>query len=221
MFKLPWVPESIPSSNHQYHRAFQGIPCFRFPDFKRSLLIEAGGFGNVYHGKFKDKDVVVKQIEDASEKEIMKEARFLHHLQHQNLVKFHGMCLPRKALMLEYVEFDLSAFGVNRKLSSLDALLQVLSKGKFISFEHLIPHIAEGISLGLAYLHKQGVAHRDLKPSNILVGNQHFLSISDEAEGSGLENSPCVAKLTDFGESWGKICQTSQIAHTHTHISCF
>ena len=109
----------------------------------------------------------------------MKEARFLYHLEHQNLVKFHGMC---KALMLEYVEFDLSAFGVNRKLSSLEALLQVVSKGKFIGFEHLTPHIAEGISLGLAHLHKQGVAHRDLKPNNILVSKQHFLSISDEAE---------------------------------------
>ena len=63
-----------------------------------------------------------------------------------------------------------------------------------------------------------GVAHRDLKPSNILISDKSFLQLSDwdPTKGAMWRSAPCVAKLTDFGQSWGNICQTSMAGRTHT-----
>ena len=164
----------------------------------------------VYHGVYKGKDIAVKKCEDAEEGDIIKEARFIHKLQHKNLVKFNAVCVAEKALMLEYVAFDLSAFGIDKKVSGLDVLLAELHKCRFEGFEHLVPHIAKDVVSGLHHLHINGVAHRDIKPSNVLVGNQHFYEISsEERKKETWENCPCIANLTDFGESWGNICETS------------
>ena len=79
--------------------------------------------------------------------------------------------------MLENLYFDLKMFGGKRNVSSLDAPLPALHKGKCTGFEHLIPSTANQIISGLAYLHERGVAHRDLKPENVLVSNQHLLKL--------------------------------------------
>ena len=162
----------------------------------------------MYHGVYKGKEVV-KKCEDAEEGDIIKGARFIHKLQHKNLVKFNVVCVAEKALMLEYVAFDLSAFGIDKKVSGSDVLLVELHKCRFEGFEHLVSHIVKDVISGLCHLHINGVTHRDIKPSNVLVGSQHCYEISsEERKKETWEKCPCIAKLTFFGESWGNICDT-------------
>ncbi len=78
--------------------------------------------------------------------------------------------------MLEYVVFDLSAFGMEKKVSGLDVLLAEMHKFKCEGFAHLIPCIAKDVVSGLSYLHTNGVAHRNIKPSNLLFSNQHYIA---------------------------------------------
>ena len=131
------------------------------------------------------------------------------------------MELNKKTLILEYIIFDLTPFGINKHVTSLDGLLKEIETEQLaMEFTYMITRIAGSIISGLHYLHENGVAHRDLKPGNISVSNQHhfFKGIKTVSEKQDIWNrNPCVVKLTDFGKSWGKICQHETAVRSYTH----
>lgn len=216
MFRYPQIPKPKKKAS-EAPALYKCLPCFNWDDFRTAALIGNGEFGKVYKGTHRGKEVVVKVLEHADETALVKESRFHHRLQHENVVKFGALCTSKRALMLEYVGFDLTLFGCRRNVSSLHELLEELAKGQFKGFEHLIPCIAKDVVTGLSYLHSKGVAHRDLKPGNVLVSNQHFKGgLTREEQVELWQRKPCVAKLTDFGESWGKLSQSTDAACTHT-----
>ncbi len=159
---------------------------------------------------------MLKVLNDIDEKDIVKEARFLYHLKHENIAQFVGISLEEHSLMLEYISFDFAIFGKETIVSNLEEFLH--EKCKYTDFEHFPVIIANDIVNGVKYLHSKGVAHCDVKPSDVLLSNASFLSIrdSDPMKQFAWQNAPCVAKLTDFGQSWGNIGQTSQVGRTHT-----
>ena len=219
----PWLHCSVNSKRKRTKSALgtrlgyrKGIRHFNWDEFKEPVFIGEGGFGKVYSGKYKGSAVVVKIMKDADDENILKEAKFHSRLEHENLVKLISICPSRKALMLEYVFFDFNMFGFNQNVSSLANLLEELDKVHFKGFEHIIPLIASDIICGLRYLHDQGVAHRDLKPGNILISNQHLLQLKQAEKHLKWLSTPCVAKLTDFGESWGRLSQSTGASCTHT-----
>ena len=170
----------------------------------------------VYHGVYKGKDIAVKKCEDAEEGDIIKEARFIHKLQHKNLVKFNAVCVAEKALMLEYVAFDLSAFGIDKKVSGLDVLLAELHKCRFEGFEHLVSHIAK-MSYQVFATYTLMESHTEISsPATFWSAVNTFTKFPVKRGKRDLGNCPCIAKLTDFGESWGNICETSQVLKMHT-----
>ena len=85
MFKLPQLPtNSKEASRFEGDVAVEGLPCFRYNDVKKGHLIGSGGFGKVYLGKYKNKDAVVKELVDAEEQDVLREAKFLSKLNHEN-----------------------------------------------------------------------------------------------------------------------------------------
>ena len=171
-------------------------------------MLGSGGFGDKYAADYLESRVILKVLSEAENEEIVKEARFLQRLKHPNIVEFIGMELNKKTLILEYMTFDLTPFGINKHVTSLNGLLKEIGTEQLaMEFTHKINRIAGSVTSGLHYLHENGVAHRDLKPGNILVSNQNiFKRIKTVSEKQYIWNgNPCEVKLTNFGESWGKI----------------
>ena len=76
--------------------------------------------------------------------------------------------------MLEYVYFDFTPFGEDKKLNSLQDFLGFVEKNdNFECFNKFGLHskIVKDIAKGLFHLHSRGILHRDLKSANILVSN--------------------------------------------------
>ena len=157
-------------------------------------------------------------LKDADSKDIIREAKFLCYLKHENLVEFVGMHLGEQSLMLEYLSFDFASFGKQVTVSNLEEFLHEMKCSKYVGFEHFPGVIAKDVVNGVKYLHAEGVAHRDLKPSNVLISNKLFLQLHDSDPEKHImwQNAPCLAKLMDFGQSWGNICQTSIVGRSHT-----
>ena len=90
-----------------------------------------------------------------------------------------GISPKPMALMLKYVYFDFSPFGLsNKKVSSFkDLLASIHSFCEFKKFEILPPWIARDATFAVQYLHHNGTAHRDLKTFNVLASNQQFLRL--------------------------------------------
>eukprot|EP00112_Aurelia_sp_Birch-Aquarium-sp1_P015275 Seg3371.4 transcript_id=Seg3371.4/GoldUCD/mRNA.D3Y31 product="Leucine-rich repeat serine/threonine-protein kinase 2" protein_id=Seg3371.4/GoldUCD/D3Y31 len=208
MPELPKFAKEDENSSIEY----KGIPCFQWENVTKPTLIGSGSYGKVYHGMYQKQPVVLKVLREASEDELLKEARFHFRLKYPNLVEFKRICPTKRTLMLEYIFFDLEMFNGDGKVSSLDALLKELNGSKCKGFEHIIPSIAKDIVDVLSYLHQRGVAHRDLKPGNVLISNQHLLGLPSLQQEMQWRLKPCLAKLTDFGESWGKLAQSCEAA---------
>ena len=183
-------------------------------------MLGSGGFGDKYAADYLESRVILKVLSEAENEEIVKEARFLQRLKHPNIVEFIGMELNKKTLILEYMTFDLTPFGINKHVTSLNGLLKEIGTEQLaMEFTHKINRIAGSVTSGLHYLHENGVAHRDLKPGNILVSNQNiFKRIKTVSEKQYIWNrNPCEVKLTNFGESWGKIWQHATAVRSYTH----
>ncbi|KAK3420208.1 hypothetical protein EUGRSUZ_G01019 [Eucalyptus grandis] len=144
-------------------------------NFANTRLLGEGGFGEVYEGHLADENshVAIKKITPESNqglKEYATEVKTIRNLRHKNLVELLGWSHEKEKFLLVY-EF-MSNGSLDSHLFKDKALL---TWGKRYS-------IAQGIALGLKYLHedlKQCVVHRDIKSSNILLDAQFEAKLGD------------------------------------------
>ena len=125
------------------------------------------------------------------------------------------MCNDHYALLLEFLQFDFTPFGLDLKVNSLADLLCQFDVTDCANIDkNVLYHVVEDVASGLQYLHNKGFAHRDLKPANVLVSNQHYSHLSSPEEIEEIcSGQPLICKLSDFGES------RSQELHTHTILT--
>ena len=74
-------------------------------------------------------EVVVKEMLSESSDDIacfVKEANLLCSMSHKNVVSFIGFCPSPFCTLLEYVSFDFTCFGIEKKVSSLLDFLNYL-----------------------------------------------------------------------------------------------
>ncbi|XP_030538319.1 L-type lectin-domain containing receptor kinase IX.1-like [Rhodamnia argentea] len=144
-------------------------------NFANTQLVGKGGFGGVYEGHLADANshVAIKKITPDSNqgvKEYSAEVKTIRHLRHKNLVELVGWCHERNNFLLVY------EFMSNGSLDSH------LFKDKVpLTWEQRY-NVAQGITLGMKYLHedlKQCVVHRDIKSSNILLDAQFEAKLGD------------------------------------------
>uniref|UniRef100_A0A8C7LZC9 Tyrosine-protein kinase receptor n=1 Tax=Oncorhynchus mykiss TaxID=8022 RepID=A0A8C7LZC9_ONCMY len=157
-----------------------------------------GAFGKVYLAECAnlspDSDkmlVAIKTLKDANEstrQDFQREAELLTVLQHQNIVRFYGVCTDGEplAMVFEYMRHG----DLNRFLRAHGPDAHILEEVKMPPLGQLtLPqmlHIAAQIASGMVYLASLHFVHRDLATRNCLVGDM----------GEGL-----MVKIGDFGMS--------------------
>ena len=102
--------------------------------------------------------------------------------------------------MIELLVFDLSVFGTDKKLTTLEDLLRYCYSFMFQKIETVLPSAATDIIKGLKYLHSKEVVRRNLNPANVLISNHHYRNLlTTEERNKDFQDKPIICKLCDFG----------------------
>uniref|UniRef100_A0ACD5X2D1 Uncharacterized protein n=1 Tax=Avena sativa TaxID=4498 RepID=A0ACD5X2D1_AVESA len=177
--------------------------------FSINRIIGEGGFGTVYKGIVGNWNVAVKRIRSSmtiDDKLFRREVNSLMELNHQNVVRFLGLCShtvetpmknpgSRGYIFVEIRERLLCFEYINN--GSLDKIITDELRGLEWDKRY---EIIKGICTGLCYLHMEKcILHMDLKPANILLDDD------------------MLPKITDFGLSRPE--ENSQTISTHPFLS--
>ena len=157
-----------------------------------SVQIDSGSFGKIYRSTYKNSDVAVKEIAQASSlkskmKDISYELDALVLCDHPNVVHFHGAALefvatgaqPSIALVFELCEHGSLHRSIFERRRALSVRRKVL--------------IGSQVAAGLAYLHERHVLHRDLNTRNVLLSGDYTAKIADF--GCAVSPHPCSVSL--------------------------
>ena len=147
----------------------------KYQEDKDSLLGE-GGFGKVYRGKCRGKNVAIKKYLNRTEdafNELRGEAKVLQKSHHPCLVCLVGVSVhPLMALVLEEAPMGSLERHLIKKPTPI---------ARVVMFR-----MAAQIAAALRFLHQHGIIFRDLKAANVLLWSLD-------------ERSLCHCKVTDFG----------------------
>ena len=146
-----------------------------YQEDKDSLLGE-GGYGKVYRGKCRGKNVAIKKYitknEDAFN-ELRGEAKVLQKSHHPCLVCLVGVSVhPLMALVLEEAPMGALERHLIKKPTPIPRIVMF--------------RMAAEVAAALRFLHQHGIIFRDLKAANVLLWSLE-------------EDSLCHCKVTDFG----------------------
>ncbi|KAF9271706.1 hypothetical protein BGZ68_003183, partial [Mortierella alpina] len=131
-------------------------------NIKLGKKIGSGAQAEIFIAKCGLDDVVVKRFLDSTDKHTRQEVDIIKRLTHKNIVQFYHV--HHDMLVMEYVEGG----------SLADAIV-----GRVLKSWEVKTQIAKDISLGLGYLHTQGIIHCDIKSSNILLTEHKEARICD------------------------------------------
>lgn len=144
-------------------------------------VLGKGGMGAVYLARAKalgDKKVAVKELElrgfaveelPKAVEQFKREASFLAHLEHPNLVSVSDFfsCEDKHYLVMSYVEGE-------------DLQRRLMSRGAPFGWSEVEPWLRSLIDvLGYLHDHDPPILFRDLKPSNIMLSNTGRLHLID------------------------------------------
>lgn len=103
-------------------------------------------------------------------KQILREARLIRHMSHENVLSLMDLIPPPSYADFRdvYMTVDLMEMDLHRIIYSKEVLLD----------DHIRYFLYQILS-GLSHMHKAGVLHRDLKPSNLLINSDCLLKICD------------------------------------------
>jgi len=138
-------------------------------------IIGKGGNAVIWKAFYKQSIVAVKEVKMkkiclANIREFLREALLSVKFDHENILKFHGVCVapPNFLMVCEWCnEGDLGRF-LSKEASFLTAANRL--------------HLAIQATQALTFFHKKGFVHRDLKPQNYLmhrVGTKLTVKLAD------------------------------------------
>lgn len=165
-----------------------------FKEISKGSFLGHGSFGQVYKGKWNNKEVAIKSLIDGAMKkeDFLREAKIMKQFDSRYLVKIYGISVDGDNRI--YIIQELVANG--NLLQFFKRQGHCLKPQNLISFAH---HVATG----MVCLEAKQVMHRDLAARNVLVGANHVLKISDFGLARVVENfvhSPRYASV--FPTRW-------------------
>ncbi|KAK5641653.1 hypothetical protein RI129_010200 [Pyrocoelia pectoralis] len=140
----------------------QFVKEIEYNEIEKLEIVGEGSFGVVYRGKWKGKDVAVKNITtEAERKAFAIEVRQLSRVDHRNIVQLYGASTkgPNICLVMEYAEGG-----------SLFNVLHSKPRAQYVAANAISWCLQ--CAQGVAYLHAmkpKPLIHRDLKPPNLLL----------------------------------------------------
>lgn len=128
-----------------------------------------GQFGVVMGGKWRDKKVAVKMIQEGSmsEDEFKEEAKVMMKLSNCKLVQLYGVCTQRSPICLV---FEFMGKG---------ALLDYLKSQRGSLSENTLLGMCLDVCEGMNYLENSNFIHRDLAARNCLVSEDGNVKVAD------------------------------------------
>uniref|UniRef100_UPI00358ED715 BDNF/NT-3 growth factors receptor-like n=1 Tax=Myxine glutinosa TaxID=7769 RepID=UPI00358ED715 len=141
--------------------------------------VEQHSFHNVEQHSFHN---TLKDLRGTARRDFYREAELLTSLQHSHIVRFYGICVEGKPLIMlfEYMKHgDLNRF---LRCHSPDIPFLTESPGhdraSELSLSQML-YIAVQVASGMVYLASQHFVHRDLATRNCLVGENLLVKIGD------------------------------------------
>jgi len=123
-----------------------------------------GNFGDVYKARLKrsKQDVAVKTcrmtLPDEQKRKFLQEGRILKQYNHQNVVKFVGICVQKQPIM---IVMELVPGG---------SLLTFLRNNAASLTQKTMLKMCKDVASGMRYLESRNCIHRDLAARNCLIG---------------------------------------------------
>jgi serine/threonine protein kinase len=153
-------------------------------EYEVGEMLGEGAFGVVYAARHRESGttVAVKMVDKVETPiaQIKKETELLQAVQHECIVKFHGVFFEKCfvcIVMDKYSGGDL-----------IDGLhLHLKEKGKIDCYS--VAHISFQMAISLSFIHGRNIAHRDVKGDNYLMDRKD------------IADPECRIALTDFGAS--------------------
>merc|ERR1719495_1843651 len=135
--------------------------------------IGRGNFGDVYKAKLKPSGLLIAvktckvTLPDEQKKKFLQEGRILKQYEHPNIVRFIGISVQKKPIMI-----------VMELVSGGSLLNYLRSSAEKLTTKALLGMCQDAAS-GMEYLESKNCIHRDLAARNCLVGETHVVKISD------------------------------------------
>ena len=114
-----------------------------------------------------------------------KEAKFISHIKHPNVLRLLGVCHHDPAFIL--MEFT-DGGDLNQFLQSYAEIVTTLSNQTQITSSELV-YIASQIASGMQYLASLKFVHRDLATRNCFIGTNNSIKVGDIGVNTGLYQS--------------------------------
>lgn len=161
-----------------------------------SAIIGEGSSSVVFKYQMRGKLTAVKRFKaQLSKKCILKAAKALLVLKHENITKFIGYSCRPSAILFEYCGVKFYDNESDYTVHSLKELIDFFNDHEYFNLNERAGFCAQACK-GLCYLHSLNIIHKDIKPSNMLV--------------SGTKEE-IVVKISDFNElaSFKDTCLTT------------
>ncbi|KAL5965362.1 Tyrosine-protein kinase SPK-1 [Taenia solium] len=146
--------------------------CFiHYEDVNLEKELGRGHFGVVFAGSIRSVRVAVKKsLTGTNDEAFHEEAKVMHILSHQRIVRFLGFCCdaPDGHVLI------ITEFMPN---GALRDYLQT-SEGRSLTYQQLIS-ITDQVVKAMVYLEKVKVVHRDLRAANVLVDADGSVKVAD------------------------------------------
>jgi len=166
-------------------------------DFDAGQIIGRGGFGAVFRGVLRGREVAVKVAGPSrwtqSFSEFQRELQVLAACRHRNILPLHAFSLePRRPFCLVY------PFMPNGSLS--DVLLDN-DRSRELLPAHRRVCVARDVAAGIDYLHKSQdgvkkcIVHRDVKSANVLLGSEMEARLSDVGLARDMDHGPTQTRI--------------------------